>query len=183
MVKFVTVFMALVALVIAGTGIAQSAVSSEQSASDAQYIGGEDRLFGGGRFVFDFGPGFGIQPRDFGISATANGLRGFGTMYYGHPDRPTPSPGNPISCLEVEGGRAVVGGAFADGTLWVRYFNDQGPAGPAPPDQVSPVLQVAPGDPNFPKHYPSVCPAVTPPADWGTVFATLDTGDIAVVDG
>jgi hypothetical protein len=132
MAKFIAAFVAVAALVIAG--IAQSSVSS------AQY-GGEDRLFGGGGFEFDFGPNFGIQHRDFSITATGlDGRRSSGVMYYGHPNRPAPSPANPISCLEVEGSRAVVGGILPDGTPWVRYFDDQGPIGPAPPDQVSPVL-------------------------------------------
>ena len=84
MYKIVVAFAALAALAI--VGIAQSSIS-------AQSTGGEDRLFGGGRFVFDFGPGFGVQPRDISVSATGlDGRRGSGTRYYGHPDRATPAP-------------------------------------------------------------------------------------------
>ena len=177
--KFVAAFVALAALAIAG--IAQSSASSDQ-------YGGEDRLFGGGRFVYDFDPGPGelIVPRDFSIYTTGlDGRRSSGAMYYGHPERPTPSPANPISCLGVEGSRAVVGGIFADGSHWVRYFDDQGPVGPAPPDQVSPVLGMTADEEQqfMPKRFPLVCPSATPPAEWGNVWATLDTGDIAVVDG
>lgn len=174
----ITVFAVLAALAIAGV--------AQPSPSSAQY-GAEEQLFGGGRFVFDFdsGPAELILPRDFSISAAGMGARSEGTMYYGHPDRPTPSPANPISCLEVEGNRAVVGGVFADGTRWVRYFDDEGPVGPAPADQVTPVFNMTDAEVArfMPKRFPDDCPSVTPPTEWGTVWAPLDTGDIAVVDG
>ena len=73
MYKIVVVFAALAALAV--VGIAQSSIS-------AQATGGEDRLFGGGRFVFDFDPGPGelILPRDISVSATGlDGRRRSGT--------------------------------------------------------------------------------------------------------
>lgn len=74
MYRIVVVFAALAALAV--VGVAQSSVSSSAA-------GGEDRLFGGGRFVFDFDPGPGelILARDISISAT--GLDGRRT--HGHP--------------------------------------------------------------------------------------------------
>lgn len=177
MYKFIVAFAALAALAIAG--IAQSSVSS------AQY-GGDDHLFGGGRFEFDFGPGFGIQPRDISVSATApGGQRGSGARYYGHPDRPTPAPAISISCLSVEGDRAVIGVTDPQGNKTVQYFQDNGPPGPDPPDRITPVFLPDAADLErfMPKRFPNDCPATTPPAEWGDIFVNLDTGDIAVVDG
>jgi hypothetical protein len=177
MYKFIVAFAALAALAIAG--IAQSSVSS------AQY-GGEDRLFGGGRFEFDFGPGFGIQPRDISVFATGRaGRSGPGTRYYGHPDRPTPAPGLSISCLAVEGNRAVIGVTDPQGNKTVQYFQDNGPPGPDPPDRITPVISPDAADLErfMPKRFPNVCPSTTPPTEWGDVLVSLDTGDVAVVDG
>jgi hypothetical protein len=177
--KIVVAFAALAALAVAG--IAQSSVSSAQD-------GGPDRLFGGGRFVFDFdlGPGELILPRDIGVEAIGfDGHRSTGTRYYGNPDRQDPAPAVSISCLGVEGSSAVIGAIDAQGNKTVQYFRDNGPPGPAPADRITPVL--LPSTPEdfalMPKRFPLVCPSATPPAEWGDPWVDLDSGDIAVVDG
>ena len=177
MYKFIVAFAALAVLAVAG--IAQSSVSS------AQY-GGPDRLFGGGRFQFDFGPNFGVQPRDISVDATGlDGKRTSGTRYYGHPDRVTPAPALSVSCLGVEGNAAVIGVIDPQGNPTVQYFRDNGPPGPDPADRITPVFIItAPEDVALmPKRFPLVCPSATPPAQWGELFVNLDSGDIAVVDG
>jgi hypothetical protein len=166
---------ALVGLV--GAGIAQS------SASSAQY-GGPDRLFGGGRLFFDFGSGPVV--RDISVQAEGrNGTNGSGTRYYGRPDAPQPVPAVTVSCLNSEDGRAVIGTIDQFGTLGVQYFRDNGPPGPDPPDEITPVLLLTPEEVAtfLPKHFPRVCPSATPPPEFGNVWTTLDSGDIAVVDG
>jgi hypothetical protein len=34
----------------------------------------------------------------------------------------------------------------------------------------------------MPRGFPRVCPSTTPPAEWGSVWATLESGDIAVTE-
>ena len=182
MYKTVAAFVAFAALAaLAVAGIAQSSIS-------AQSAGGEDRLFGGGRFVYDFDPGPGelILPRDISISATGlDGRKGSGTRWYANPDRPTPALPTSISCLGVERSTAVVGGFDQVGNPIVQYFRDNGPPGPDPPDGITPVWVMGPEDvvQFMPKRFPLVCPSTTPPAEWDAVWSALDSGDIAVVDG
>ena len=85
MYKLVAVFAALAMLVVAG--IAQSSISATAS-------GGEDRLFGGGGFVFDFDPGSDelVLPRGFSVYATGlDGRSGLGHPVLREPDRPQPA--------------------------------------------------------------------------------------------
>ncbi|HEX4745416.1 MAG TPA: hypothetical protein VFU99_00925 [Gaiellaceae bacterium] len=168
-----------VATTLLAAGIAQSSVSSSQY--------GADHLFGGGRFVFDFDPGPGelILPRDVSVEATAlGGARGTGTRYYGNPSRADPAPSQSISCLEIDGNSAVIGVTDQQGNPTVQYFEDNGPPGPDPADRITPVFPVTASDAALmPKHFPAVCPPVTPPVEWGSVWSPLDSGDIAVVDG
>lgn len=67
----------------------------------------------------------------------------------------------------------------------MQYFQDNGPPGPDPADRITPVFPFSPEDLEkfMSKRFPLVCPSATPPAEFGDVWATLDTGDIAVVDG
>ena len=172
--------LATVAAALVVAGFAQSSVSGSQ-------YGGPDRLFGGGRFVFDFdsGPGELILPRDISVEASALGEgRSTGTRYYGNPDRAEPAPPLSISCLAVDGRAAVIGVTDQQGIPTVQYFEDNGPPGPDPPDRITPVLPVStPEDlALMPKRFPQVCPSVTPPTAWGSVWTTLDSGDVAVVD-
>jgi hypothetical protein len=181
MVKLAAILVGLVVLVaLAVAGIAQP------SGGSAQY-GGPDRLFGGGRFVFDFdsGPGELILARDIGVEASAlGGGRSTGTRYYGNPDRTEPAPALSISCLTVDEGSAVIGVTDQQGNRTVQYFEDNGPPGPDPADRITPVFIVSsPEDlALMPKRFPEVCPSVVPPSEWGSIWATLDSGDIAVVD-
>lgn len=181
MYKIVAAFVASVALAaLVVAGVAQS------SPSDAQYSE-PDRLFGGGRFEFDFdlGPNELILPREFSLQAESrNGRNGFGTRIYGNPDQPAPAIPNVISCLNVEGAHAVIGGLDPAGTPYVQYFDDRSTAGKAPSDRITPVLGVSAEEVAtlMPKQFPDVCPSTVPPAGWGDVWATMESGDIAVVD-
>jgi hypothetical protein len=174
-----TVVLALVgAVVLAATSLASAA--EEGSAAD--------RLFGGGRFHFDFDPGPGelVLPRDIGVYATGfDGSNGSGTRYYGHPNRAQPAPAHVLSCLAVEGDRAVIGAITPDGAIGVQYFDDNGPPGPDDADGITPIFGMTEAEVEqyMPRGFPRVCPSVTPPADWGAVWSTLDSGDIAVVEG
>jgi len=181
MVRLAAIVVGVVVLVaLAVAGIAQPSVSS------AQY-GGPDQLFGGGRFTFDFDPGPGelILPRDLGLEASAIGGRSTGTRYYGNPDRAEPATALSISCLNVVGNAAVIGVIDDQGNPTVQYFQDNGPPGPDPPDGITPVFVMSSADVEqlMPKQFPRVCPSPTPPAAWGAIWTTLDTGDVAVVDG
>ena len=59
------------------------------------------------------------------------------------------------------------------------------PIGPAPPDQVTPVLTMSAEEVAqlMPRNFPRTCPSTIPPAAWPNYWTTLDSGDIAVVDG
>lgn len=175
--KLIVVFAALAALAVAG--IAQSSVSDDDQR--------KDRLFGGGRFVVDFDPSPGelFLPRELSVYATGlNGRRGSGTRWYGHPGAAQPVVSASVSCLGVEGNLAVIGAIDQFGNPTVQYFRDNGPPGPDPADGITPVLIMNAADVAqfMPKHFPRMCPAATPPAEWGDPWTTLESGDIAVVD-
>ena len=66
----------------------------------------------------------------------------------------------------------------------MQYFEDNGPPGPDPADRVTPGFPLSPSDLELmPRQFPAVCPSTTPPSAWGIVWAALEAGDIAVVDG
>ncbi len=179
--KIVAALIALIALAaVALGGVAQS------SASTAQYSE-PDRLFGGGRFEFDFdlGPNELILPREFSLQAEGrNGRSGLGTRIYGNPDQPQPAVPNVISCLNVEGSHAVIGGLDPAGTPYVQFFDDRSTAGKEPSDRITPVLGMSPEDAArlMPKQFPDVCPSAVPSPEFGDPWATLEAGDIAVFD-
>jgi len=178
----------IIAAVAASVVLAALAIGgvAESSVGSAQY-GGPDRLFGGGRFEFDFdlGPNELILPREFSLQAESrDGRTGFGTRIYGNPDLPEPATPNVISCLNADGGHAVIGGFDPVGTAYVQYFDDRSTAGKAPSDGITPVLNMSAEDVArlMPKQFPDICPAPTPPVEWGNFWTTLESGDIAVVD-
>lgn len=170
-------------------GVLAAAVVSTSSPTPGTDEGrSADRLFGGGRFHFDFDPGPGelILPRDIGVYATGpTETSGTGTRYYGHPNRPEPAPAQVLSCLNVDGDLAVIGAIAPDGLPGVQYFDDNGPPGPDPADGITPIFNMTAEEvaQYMPRGFPRVCPSATPPADWGSVWTTLESGDIAVVEG
>ena len=174
----VIVLVALAALAVGG--VAQSSASSDQYSEP-------DRLFGGGRFEFDFdlGPNELILPREFSLQAESrNGRSGLGTRIYGNPDQQEQATPNVISCLNAESGRAVIGGLDPVGTPYVQYFDDRSTAGKAPSDGITPVLNMSRAEVEslMRKQFPDVCPSTSPPAEWGHFWTTLESGDVAVVD-
>ena len=164
--------------------VALTATSFASEGEDAR----ADRLFGGGRFHFDFDPGPGqlVLPRDISIDAQGHGASGSGTRFYGNPNRPTPAPAHDLDCLKVEGNRAVVGhrieGQVPPDT--VQFFEDNGPIGPDPADRISPIFLMTAEEvaQYMPRGFPRVCPSATPPADWGTVWTELEAGDISITE-
>jgi hypothetical protein len=161
-------------------GVAQSSVAGAQYSEP-------DRLFGGGRFEFDFdlGPNELILPREFSLQAESrNGRSGLGTRIYGNPDQQEQATPNVISCLNAESGRAVIGGLDPVGTPYVQYFDDRSTAGKAPSDGITPVLNMSRAEVEslMRKQFPDVCPSTSPPAEWGHFWTTLESGDVAVVD-
>jgi len=89
-----------------------------------------------------------------------------------------------VTCLRVRGNKAVIGGFFVEGSPFAQYFEDNGPAYPAGLDRATPVLVI--GTPEeaalMPARFPRVCPAPTPPDPLASTLASLDAGDVAVVD-
>lgn len=171
----------------AGALLATIALAATSLASGASEGNGADRLFGGGRFQvdFDLGPGELALPRDISVQATGfNARGGSGTRHYGDPNRAEPAPAVGVSCLNVEGNRAVIG-ALAAGTLGVQYFEDNGSPGPDIADRISPVLILTTAEnlALMPQNFPQTCPSATPPAEFGEPRVNLESGDIAVVDG
>jgi hypothetical protein len=147
----------------------------------------EDQLFGGGRFVFDFArPNEFVLP-EFSVQAEGrNGRNSSGTRFYGTPTcRRRQCDLDP--CLEVDGPNAVIAGNDQFGNPTLQYFDDRSTAGKAPSDRITPVLFPTPEDVAqfMPKHFPRVCPSTTVPEEWNPAYfwTTLESGDIAVVDG
>jgi hypothetical protein len=167
-----------------------AATSFASGADDGGSGNGSDQLFGGGRFHFDFdsGPGELVLPRDIGVYASGrNAQNGSGTRWYGNPNAAAPVRSADVTCVNVEGALAVVGGATTpgqyEGMPYVQYFEDGGPPGPGK-DRITPVFILTPEDlATMPEGFPRVCPSPTPPAEFGEVWANLESGDIAVVDG
>ena len=160
MYKIVVAFAALAALAI--VGIAQSSMS-------AQSTGGEDRLFGGGRFVFDFGPGLRFSYSSRGTSACPRpGWTGAGvgiTRYYG-----TSGPGDAGAfhsrsrVSASRGTQAVIGPSSTCratrpfSTSWTTDL-----PGPDPPDGITPVFLPSPED--IEQFLPEALPARVPVGD------------------
>lgn len=179
---------ALVSLVAA---VALTATSIASGAGDGRNGNGADQVFGGGRFHFDFDPGPGelVLPRDISVHATGrNATNGSGTRWYGNPNAATAVRSAEITCVNVEGALSVIGGSTTPGEFegmpYVQYFEDGGPPGPGQ-DRITPVFILTPEDlaATMPEGFPRVCPSPTPPAEFGEVWANLESGDIAVVDG
>jgi hypothetical protein len=175
---------------IVGALVAAVALAATSLASEGDGGNRADRLFGGGRFHFDFDPGPGefVLPRDISVYATGHGKSGVGTRNYGNPNGPQPVVSGVLSCVRVEGNRAVVGtGSTPGGVLAsVQYFEDNGPPGPDPADRITPVFGLSPESVEqfLPRRFPHACPSATPLAELGdAVWVPLDFGDIAVVEG
>jgi hypothetical protein len=160
------------AVVIAATPLAAGDGTSEAAL---------DRLFGGGRFTFPTLDG-GQAVREFSVEAQGPGNgTGSGSHIYGSPDAQIPAPDDSVTCVRIEGNRAVIADHREGSTPFVRYFVDHGTPGPGA-DEVSPRINIF--DPEalgFPLRFPDVCPSVTPPESFGDVLEPL-TGDISVVD-
>ncbi len=162
MYKIGVICTALFALAVAG--IAQSSVGDDW--------GGGDRLYGGGQILFLDGS----TTRDFSVDAHAGDSTRVGTLNYGTAPRK-------VTCLRVRGSTGVIGGFF-EGSPFVQYFEDNGPAYPAGLDRATPVVVIGTSEEAalMPARFPRVCPAPTPPDPLASTLASLDAGDVAVVD-
>jgi hypothetical protein len=94
-----------------------------------------------------------------------------------------------VSCLTVDGNRAVIGGMLTqqpgpvppDDVPFVIYLEDNGPTGSATPDQISALAIFPAGDPglaDLPPGFPYLCPSVR--SIYG--YAPLTSGDITVAE-
>jgi hypothetical protein len=182
--KFTLYVVALLAVV--GASVAYAA------ASPSAKLQKQDRVYGGGQF----GPGcfssvicF-ANPRNVAVDAHAqgDGTEVAGTSTYGSPSS-TFDQRKDISCLRVDGNRAVIGGTIQSGPgagdFYAQYFVDRGGPSAAPGnlDLVSPSFEDSPSAEGWPAGFPSTCPSPTAGFPGGEpVYLELDEGDIVVSD-
>jgi hypothetical protein len=182
--KFTLYVVALLAVV--GASVAYAA------ASPSAKLQKQDRVYGGGQF----GPGcfssvicF-ANPRNLAVDAHAqgDGTEAAGNSTYGSPSS-TFDQRKDISCLRVDGNRAVIGGTIQSGPgagdFYAQYFVDRGGPSAAPGnlDLVSPSFEDSPSAEGWPAGFPSTCPSPTAGFPGGEpVYLELDEGDIVVSD-
>lgn len=181
---FTLYVVALIAVV--GAGVAYAA------ASPGAKLQKQDRVYGGGQF----GPGcfssaicF-ANPRNVAVDAHAqsDGSEAAGNSTYGLPSSPFDQRKG-ISCLLVQGNRAVIGGVIESGPgtgdFYAQYFVDRGgpSAATGERDLVSPSFEDTPSAAGWPAGFPSICPSPTTGFPGGEpVYLELDEGDIVVAD-
>jgi hypothetical protein len=167
----------IVGAITAAVVIAATSLAAGDGPSEAAL----DRLFGGGRFTFPT-VGGGQAVREFSVDAQGPGNgTGSGTHIYGSPDSQTSAPVDSVTCVRVDGNRAVIAEHREGSSPFVRYFIDHGTPGPGADEVTARLIIFDPEALGFPARFPDVCPAATPPESFGDVFQTL-TGDISVVD-
>jgi hypothetical protein len=173
-------------LVLVGAGVAYSA------ASPSAKLAKQDRVYGGGQF----GPGcftpticF-VAARNISIDAHSqgDGSEPVGNSTYGAPNS-TFEQTRTVTCLRVEGSRAVVGGIIESGSgagdWYAQYFVDRGgpSAGPGSRDLASPSFEDVASAAGWPAGFPYTCPSPTTGFPGGEpVYLELDEGDIVVQD-
>ena len=175
---------ALLALVC--VGVAYSA------ASPSAKLQKQDRLYGGGQFGPGcFTPDFCIATaRNFAVDAHAQGddSAGRGNSTYGGTGGALEQYRS-VTCLRVEGNRAVIGGVVKSGSdagFWyAQYFVDRGgpAAGSSSRDLASPSFQDSPDASGWPDGFPYNCPSPTtgfPGAE--PVYLEIDEGDVVAQD-
>lgn len=182
--RLATISVAVVALttvvaVAAGVGLAGPSARPQ----DSLYGGG--RHAGGGACTDGTIPFCPPNSREFSVDAHANaaGRGASGTLEYGVPETGNVLVSGDVTCLAVDGDRAVIGGRVNEGPStgsgFTMQFEDRGRPGSATRDRVSPVFLLAPEE--EPPGFPRTCPPFDD--DVGDVgFFSQTYGDVAVDD-
>jgi hypothetical protein len=163
----------LIVAVMAGAGMALSATSGGG-------MPGGPAIWGGGHAT----P---LGDRDFSIAAN----HGRGTFLYGVYGLGTPVVGGNVTCLNVSGNYAVIGGIIREahyapdfiGTPFLWYAVDNGGPSSSTRDQISAsylgwVSKADLAAAGLPKGFPHVCPSAIAPSDIPLV--DLTAGDLVV---
>jgi hypothetical protein len=177
--KRVLLLAAIVAL-IAGVGIAYATTSNSG-------LPGGNAVWGGGHFDV-YLEGEGQAPRDFSIVATPAG----GEFLYGINGLPTPALGGDVTCINVSGNHAAIGGILREayylpdyvGYPFIWYVTDNGKLGSGSLDQVSAGFVVTKSDiadrwGGLTRSFPYVCPPFSAMSSDVSMF-DLTGGDIVV---
>src|SRR4051812_35009327 len=180
------VLFVVAALLVAGGGVAYSAMSPTAK------LAKQDRIWGGGQF----GPGCDAvtgticipNARDLSVDAhaEADGSQAVGNSAYSR------FPSRSVTCLRIDGNDAVIGGVVGNhaviggtdvfGWYYVQYFVDRGDTQDgSQADLASFRLFGPPGDTTFPAGFPTVCPSATGTADLPATYYEM-TGDIVIQD-
>jgi hypothetical protein len=150
-----------------------------------------DSLYGGGRHAVDGACTDGTTPfcpppREFSLDAhaTRRGRQAEGTLEYANADTGAIIASGDVTCLNVDGERAVVGGLLNEGSAagagFLMHLEDRGRPGSATRDRVSPLLLLlTPAE--EPPGFPSDCPDFEEDVN-GVGFFEQTFGDVAVVD-
>jgi hypothetical protein len=177
--KFSLYLMTLVALI--GAGVAYAAASPNAKLQK------QDRLYGGGQF----GPGcfsnstlcF-ANSRNFSVDAHAEGggVDAVGNFNYGAPGSAL-DDSDRVTCLQIEGNRAAIGGITDDGLGFVWYAVDRGGPANGDRDLASPEYIDNLNAAVWPVGFPNVCPSpVTGAQGLEPIYQEVHYGDIVVVD-
>lgn len=172
--------------------VALGAVAAIAAATGLAGPGGrEDSVYGGGRHAGGGACTDGTtpfcppSPREFSLDAHSSpgGGGARGTLEYANPDTGAVILSGDVTCVEVDGDKAVVGGIANEGDIagtgFLIHLEDRGRPGSATRDRVSPVFVLL--DAEEPPGFPRTCPAFE--EDVGGVGFFLQTfGDVAVVD-
>ena len=151
---------------------------------------GGDSMYGGGRHAIGtctdgttpFCPPGG---REFSVDAhaTRNGRNAEGTLEYANPGTGAVIAAGDVTCLNLDGERAVVGGRVTEGSAaglgFLMHLEDRGRPGSATRDRVSPLFVLAPAE--EPPGFPRDCPDFEEDVN-GVGFFEQTFGDVAVVD-
>jgi hypothetical protein len=149
-----------------------------------------DSAYGGGRHALGtctdgttpFCPPGG---REFSLvaNATRAGRSGDGSFEYANPTSGAVILSGDVTCLEVDGEQAVVGGRVNEGPTtgagFLFYIEDRGRPGSAIRDRISPVFVLAPDE--EPPGFPRRCPSFEEDVE-GVGYFESTYGDVAVID-
>jgi hypothetical protein len=150
-----------------------------------------DSVYGGGRHALpgectDGTTPFCPPPREFSLDAhaTGSGRNAEGTLEYANADTGALIASGDVTCLNVDGERAVVGGRLnegpATGAGFLIHLEDRGRPGSATRDRVSPLLLLLTPE-EEPAGFPRTCPAFEEDVN-GVGFFAQTYGDVAVND-
>lgn len=179
------VFFALIVAAVLGASAAYSA------SSPSAKLQKQDRVYGGGQvgagcYLPDFGICF-DTPRYFSVDshAESDGRRAVGNSNYGIPD--VRDGGRNITCLAVEGNKALIGGVIESGPnsgFWyAQFFVDNGMPGTGSRDLASPTIFDPAGASTWPARFPNVCPSpITGWPGFAPTYRPVDQGDVVVQD-